>query len=699
MEKIYRPFDSVILAGGFGTRLSPLTETIPKPMLPMCGESVFSRIVSLIRKNGFLDTAVTTMYLPEQVEAFEYGSGNLTCFREEQPLGSAGAVRELYGHLGDNVLIISGDAVCDFDLRALLDEHIESGCGATVVLAKSSSVCSYGSVILEEGCITAFCEKPSLRDLLSDLVNTGIYILSKNLLELIPKGTFYDFGRDFFPMLLKKGIRIRGTVPEGYWYDIGSFSQYYNCNMMLSGGENCISGSAVVSKKASIFGSIIFDGAHIGGSILTGCIVAENARIGDGCIIPAGCVIGAGAVLPDGVCLSTGSVLMPGETASGNSAGAMFPSSGSCFTLGDGCIICDSEDLPYTLGRCLADELPVAVGYSGAECISKAGLLATGVRECGTDCCYLGDCSEAICALSAGLLGCSCSVHISQKNGNKRIRIFDRDGMPICESRLKKLAPKSVSSYGRLKTITPSRLYGLCAGYLSEKLPKTEGMLLGVCCPDRCSRELIAVARLLSAVPDFESGDCYFVSEDGRTACAITESGEQVSHGRLFALACMLSHRREVFLPNDAPDSLVSILDGKGISTVFYGDSDSDERKRASEDGLYQNGISVILTVAAHLHSEGRSLSAALCELPRFSVLGSYYKVDRDDIPSLISAIREEHHRSRAGFDFEKGSVSVFPSAEHGLRLVISCSMSEYASELSGIAEERIREHLKRLGR
>ena len=170
------PFDSVILAGGFGTRLRPLTDTVPKPMLKVAGVPVFVRAVRLLRENGFLSTAVTTMYLPEQVENALPGESGLEFLRESEasPLGSAGAVIALGGRLAEVFCVLSGDAVCDFPLGKLKNEFASGGCSAAILLARVSDAGEYGTVCLENGYVTGFREKPSAKDTLSDLVNTGI---------------------------------------------------------------------------------------------------------------------------------------------------------------------------------------------------------------------------------------------------------------------------------------------------------------------------------------------------------------------------------------------------------------------------------------------------------------------------------------------------------------------------------------------
>ena len=176
-------FDSIILAGGFGRRLSPLTDTIPKPMLPIANQSAFIRNMGLLRENGFMNTAVTTMYLPEKIENTDIQSGYVEYIRETDPLGSAGAIGALKSRTEDCILVMSGDSICNYDLKSAKEEFLKSGCDAAILLSRREDSGEYGSVCLCEGKVTELCEKPSVRDTLSDLINTGIYFLSKKALE------------------------------------------------------------------------------------------------------------------------------------------------------------------------------------------------------------------------------------------------------------------------------------------------------------------------------------------------------------------------------------------------------------------------------------------------------------------------------------------------------------------------------------
>jgi mannose-1-phosphate guanylyltransferase/phosphomannomutase len=277
-------------------------------MLPVNNRSAFERILDLLADNGFSGAAVTTMYLPEQLESVTHSRIDLAFFRENEPRGSAGAVRALSGFLADTVLIISGDAVCDFELKKYYEKHIAENRQATMLLTKTKNPKEFGTVLLDgkSGKIERFLEKPSWADTLSNLINTGIYILDKSIIDMIPEGIFFDFGRDLFPLLLKKNIPVYGETAHGSWCDIGTFGDYYGCSMKLSDEKNIIGAGCRIDKDAKISGSILFENVKVGASEITDSIIGENVVVGNGCMIPEGCVIGGGSVIGDRAVLSPG---------------------------------------------------------------------------------------------------------------------------------------------------------------------------------------------------------------------------------------------------------------------------------------------------------------------------------------------------------------------------------------------------------
>lgn len=221
---------AVIMAGGQGKRLRPLTCDLPKPMVPIINRPVMSYTVNLLRKHGIKDIAVTLAYLPGKIKEYfadgsQYGV-DLQYYVEESPLGTAGSVKNTGDFLQGTFIVISGDALTDLDISQALDFHRQRGSKATLVLSRQPIPLEYGVVVTDQaGRITRFLEKPSWGEVFSDTVNTGIYILEPEVMD-IPRGKMFDFSKDLFPRLLRENVPMYGYVTDGYWCDIGDLRSY-----------------------------------------------------------------------------------------------------------------------------------------------------------------------------------------------------------------------------------------------------------------------------------------------------------------------------------------------------------------------------------------------------------------------------------------------------------------------------------------
>lgn len=234
---------SIIMAGGKGTRLYPLTKRVPKPMVPLLDRPVMEYIVELLDQHGFGDITVTLCYLPEVIR-HHFGDGRAFGVRmhyahEPIPLGTAGGVKTVARGFHDTFIVMSGDGLTDIDLSHALAMHKAHGGCATLVLTQVPCPRGYGVVMTDEdGRIQRFVEKPqSWIEGVSHLVNTGIYILEPEVLQWIPTGVPCDFGRDLFPKLLQSGIPIYGCTATGYWSDIGTLEQYYQSQLDMIQGR------------------------------------------------------------------------------------------------------------------------------------------------------------------------------------------------------------------------------------------------------------------------------------------------------------------------------------------------------------------------------------------------------------------------------------------------------------------------------
>lgn len=302
---------AVIMAGGEGTRLRPLTCDLPKPMVPVLNKPVMQHIIELLKKHGITDIAVTLAYLPGKIkDYFQDGRDfdvNLKYFVEDTPLGTAGSIKNAMDFLDSDFVVISGDALTDIDLGKAIDFHLKNKAVATLILKKVEVPLEYGVVVTEEsGRIQRFLEKPSWSEVISDTVNTGIYVLSPEVLKGLNEGDKADFGKDIFPQLLADGKPLFGYVSNGYWCDIGDVKAY----MMAS--RDAVKGKVQINKKGFEFfkdvwideGSTVEEGANVSSN----CIIGRNCKIAKGAVIGENTIIGNGVTIESG-CRIRGSII------------------------------------------------------------------------------------------------------------------------------------------------------------------------------------------------------------------------------------------------------------------------------------------------------------------------------------------------------------------------------------------------------
>jgi mannose-1-phosphate guanylyltransferase / phosphomannomutase len=352
---------AVVMAGGEGTRLRPLTSNQPKPMVPIVGKPCMEHILELLKEHGFEDVIVTLAFMPQAIRSY-FGTGDslglaIEYSVEEQPLGTAGSVRLASDALDDTFLVISGDALCDVDLGTLVETHKEKGAAVTIGLKSVDNPLEFGIVVTDEtGRVERFLEKPSWGQVFSDTINTGIYVLEPEVLRHVPTDRPYDFSKELFPLLLEMGRPLYGFVLDGYWQDIGNLDQYRQANfdaleervrlnipgIRLRGnvwvgegveiddveevegpafiGNYCrlardasvgshtvLANSVTLRERARIARSVIDASTHVGRSSLI-----EGAIVGRACDIRDHVRIQEGAAIGDEVTIGSEASVMPG---------------------------------------------------------------------------------------------------------------------------------------------------------------------------------------------------------------------------------------------------------------------------------------------------------------------------------------------------------------------------------------------------
>ena len=363
---------AIIMAGGEGSRLRPLTCDIPKPMTRLCGRPVLEYILDLLDAHEIREAAITMQYLPGAITAhFEerYKGLRLRFVEEEKPLGTAGCVRFAAGKAADNreeILVISGDALTSVDLTAAREFHRQKGAAVTLVVTHVEDPREYGLVeYAPDGRVTGFLEKPGWAQVVTDAANTGIYILSPEVLDHIPAGRPFDFAKDLFPQLLRDGMPLYAYETEAYWCDIGDLHSYVTCQrdilegkvdgagapdgLLLKGkrpegnyvlippvyiGEGVQIGEAAqigpfavlddgcrVGCNARIRESVLLESSYVGdAAAMTGALLCHGASVRRGASLFEGAVIGEGSVVGDHAAVLPEVKIWPGKTVEDNTS-------------------------------------------------------------------------------------------------------------------------------------------------------------------------------------------------------------------------------------------------------------------------------------------------------------------------------------------------------------------------------------------
>ena len=351
---------AVIMAGGEGSRLRPLTSNVPKPMLPIVDKPMMEHIIGLLKRHGINDIVATVQFLSSVIRNY-FGDGSdqgvsLSYATEDEPLGTAGSVLAAGEFLEGTFLVISGDAMTDLDLSKAIEFHRSKGASATLVLKRVPDPLEFGIVMMkEDGAIDRFLEKPTWGQVFSDTINTGIYVLEPEVLDLIPPDQPYDFSSELFPLMLDKGLPLFGFVTDAYWTDVGNTDAYIQAHRdVLSGtvdvdipgfelrpsvwvgedvdihpsahiegpayiGDNCrigpgvvigshtsIGQNSIIGTEAVVAQAILMDGAHVGPFARM-----RGAILGRGASLDRGATLEEGSVLGDEVKIGSGAIIKP----------------------------------------------------------------------------------------------------------------------------------------------------------------------------------------------------------------------------------------------------------------------------------------------------------------------------------------------------------------------------------------------------
>ncbi|MBI3979777.1 MAG: mannose-1-phosphate guanyltransferase [Chloroflexi bacterium] len=296
---------AVVMAGGEGSRLRPLTIGRPKPLIPIVNKPCMEHVLELLKRHGIQEVIVTVQYLASQIQDY-FGDGStlgmkITYSVEDTPLGTAGSVKNAQSELSETFLVIGADALTDINLSDAIRFHREKKASATLTLYRVPNPLEYGVVITaDDGRIRQFLEKPSWGEVFSDTVNTGIYVLEPSVLDYFEAGKSVDFSRDVFPQMLQRADALYGFVAGGYWCDVGNIQEFMRANFDVLQGKVALSSPL---------------GIHLGGGIWTeseDIEISPSAQLfgpiflGTGTKVKDECVIHGPAVIRRSTILDTG---------------------------------------------------------------------------------------------------------------------------------------------------------------------------------------------------------------------------------------------------------------------------------------------------------------------------------------------------------------------------------------------------------
>ena len=614
---------AIILAGGEGTRLRPLSLMKPKPMLSFFGRPLLEHLVVLLKNCGYTELCMTLHYLPELIRG-HFGSGegwgvSIEYRLETIPAGTAGSVLACADFIGgEDVLILSGDAACSFDLRAMMEKHRLSGADATILTQPCQTPSEYGLVVTDrEDRVLSFVEKPGPERIVSDRVNTGIYVISPSVLSEIPWDRSFDFGAELFPLLLKKKRHLQTWQPEGYWNDVGTGEAYHqSCRDVLSGllplpalqgeeqrfsGRSWISPEAIVARDAFIGpGAVVGPGSRVGAgcrvtdSVLNGAILEPGCRVEGSilekgvllgmdtvlerdCVLAEGVTIGADSTLRAGVRLWPGTLIPEGSLVRQSvthSSRFYRPHCVEGGRLAGEAVRELTPELLTRMGRAASGAriAASAVGGGYARLLAEAFLLGAGASGRQT---YRMDASlPALCAQAGALFGMDLTLFVQQKGAQLLLFFTGPEGLPAARKEQRCL---EAAAYSDAAPVPADRC--LSALWLTgaeeaaaASLLSFSGSLNGLrlSCTDRTLQRLLSRAGAELAAPE-EGLPQLLLSEDGYQLSLLDETGRLRSWDQLLCAlvkAELQSGERAIVLPYSAPAAAEHIAQEDQAETV-----------------------------------------------------------------------------------------------------------------------------------
>ncbi|MFA6729400.1 MAG: sugar phosphate nucleotidyltransferase [Eubacteriales bacterium] len=714
----------VILAGGKGERLYPITQTRPKPLCPVGRTSCLGRCIVSAKKAGIKDISVTAFYLADEIEKEAKKYGDIKVVRETTPLGTAGCVKQCFPS-GKNVLVLSGDCVNEFDLRGLLAFHEKmrlSGCVCTIAVTITPYPTNYGVVTVKDSLITRFSEKPSWENVTSDIINAGIYVLTDEALGEIPREGFFDFSNDLFPRLMAAGRKIAAWQTADYWCDIGNPKALYDCAMRYSNGRSSIHPSSKIHESAVVTSSIIMENASVGKGtrinssiICEDVIIKENVNIPEGCVVGGGAVIGQGAEFARGVSVASGVLVGKGgkimkDVRFGGVKGRLFDGDegisgvyGHTFDPADGLVLgrslCEAAEKPA--GE--AARIKIGVMYSDTPHSKLFGdALSDGVRYGGGVCYYLGEGFLSLCGYCAKTFCLNFSVFVDVgADFSLSVQIFDQNWRQVKGRAALKIESAFYRGGGKVYTPRPMFIPGEFEKplylYASSLLALSEGGYkkpFAVDASNPPGNVLYSVLKKLGCdvLNEMSSYPRLIVSSDGRQLSAMTREGEELGFWQLlcFYLGFVAEKKKLIYVPDDLPFSITRFLESKSAECRRCGDK-ADAGK--DFDPCFRDGCFLGVSVIDALKRENLDFSDIPKHIPSFHIRTVFGEYEEREKARKVKLLCEEcGFDDGARFNFENGLVRLLPSSPKGFKIISEAASSEYADELCDFGLKKLKD-------
>ncbi len=737
---------AVILAGGEGTRLRPMTCNLPKPLVPVVGKPVLEYILDLLEENGCTEAVIAVHYKGEKIERHfssgRFGKIHLRFSYEKEPLGTAGCVKKAAEGWTEDFIVISGDAVCDFELKKAMDFHKSTDAAATLITKRVNDPREYGLIIENGNRITDFCEKPSYINCRSDLANTGVYILSPTVLGFIPENEMYDFAKNVFPDMLSRNMKLMNYEEQGYWCDMGDIHAYKACTADVLGGKlrgyekkqnfigkgvmldstalisghSVIGNSVSIGKGAKLRNAVVMDGAFIGeDTTLNDCIICSGARIESGAAVYENAVVGENSIVGENAVICGNIKVWQDKTVE---SGAFVNSDRkygvkSRIEISEDGIYGETNTVitPEFAGKlgCAVSKISdkyIAVSCSeenAAETLKNA--LLSGISSTGKKCFDCGNTSLPVLLHTAGLLNCDMIVHISSKT-RTRILVYNKGMLPLTrvQERLLENAlnrgeylSASWNNFSSINKFTGSMsLYNAMLESITDFEIPYDITITSV--NSHCATIYSPLAKKIGTGKKALE---IHLNRRGTKAEITDEDGNKIDHETmmLLATAAELEKGNDVALPFAFPRAadIVAKRYGKKIYRFFASSMDNrdmEARCIAAEQPFLYDGFVLAVTVLQYMHDHSLNISQALESLPKWGGVNRFIYISCPP-QKIFNRIAEGTPAENEGIMISGDGERIFMRSNKkgsGLYLFAESFSAENAAELCDKTEKMIKD-------